>query len=75
MSDRIIVLTKRPATVKCIHDIDFEMDNRTPLNCRESPKFSKYFNLLWKELNDEKSDIKEVSTSRRKYLKDVRLKK
>ena len=54
MSDRIIVLTKRPATVKCIHDIDFEMDNRTPLNCRESPKFSKYFNLLWKELNDEK---------------------
>ena len=54
MSDRIIVLTKRPATVKRIHDIDFEMDNRTPLNCRESPKFSKYFNLLWKELNDEK---------------------
>lgn len=54
MSDRIIVLTKRPATVKCIHDIDFEMDNRTPLNCRESPKFSKYFNLLWKELNDKK---------------------
>ena len=54
MSDRIIVLTKRPATVKNIHDIDFEIENRTPLNCRESPKFSKYFNLLWKELEDEK---------------------
>ena len=54
MSDRVIVLTERPATVKDIHTIDFEMENRTPLNCRESPKFSKYFNLLWKELENEK---------------------
>lgn len=54
MSDRIIVLTKRPATVKNIHEIDFEMENRTPLNCRESPKFSKYFNLLWGELENGK---------------------
>ncbi len=54
MSDRVIVLTERPATVKDIHTIDFEMENRTPLNCRESPKFSKYFNLLWKELGNEK---------------------
>ena len=51
MSDRVVVLSKRPATVKNIHEIDFEMDNRTPLNCRESPKFSKYFNLMWKELD------------------------
>ncbi len=51
MSDRVIVLTKRPATIKTIHTIDFEMDNRTPLNCRESPKFSKYFDTLWKELD------------------------
>lgn len=50
MSDRVIVLTQRPATIKKIYDIDFEMPNRTPLNCRESSKFSKYFNLLWKEL-------------------------
>lgn len=50
MSDRVVVLTQRPATVKKIHKIDFELENRTPLNCRESPKFSKYFNLMWKEL-------------------------
>lgn len=50
MSDRVIVLSQRPATVKNIYDIDFEMENRTPLNCRESPKFSKYFNQMWKEL-------------------------
>ena len=52
MSDRVIVLTKRPAVVKNIHTIDFEMENRNPINCRESPKFSKYFDTIWKELQD-----------------------
>ena len=51
MSDRVVVLTKRPATVKNIHNIEFEMDNRNPINCRESPKFSKYFDTIWKELD------------------------
>ncbi|MGN1269554.1 MAG: ABC transporter ATP-binding protein [Clostridia bacterium] len=51
MSDRVVVLTRRPATVKNIHTIDFEMDNRNPINCRESPKFSKYFDAIWKELD------------------------
>ena len=50
MSDRVLVLSKRPGTIKDIHKIEFEIKNRTPLNCRESPKFSKYFNTLWKEL-------------------------
>ena len=57
MSDRVIVLSHRPAIVKKIYDIDFEMEDRTPLNCREKPKFSKYFNLMWKEMEDkEKHD-------------------
>lgn len=51
MSDRVIVLSKRPAVVKKIHTIDFEMKNRNPINCRESPKFSKYFDTIWKELD------------------------
>ena len=50
MSDRVIVLTQRPGTIKDIHKIKFDIENRTPLNCRESPEFSKYFNTLWKEL-------------------------
>ena len=50
MADRVLVLTKRPGTVKDIHKIDFEMENRNPINCRENPKFSKYFNTLLKEL-------------------------
>ena len=52
MSDRVVVLSQRPATVKNIYTIDFEMENRTPLNCREKPKFSKDLNIMWKELEE-----------------------
>lgn len=50
MSDRVLVLSKRPGTIKDIHKIEFNMENRTPIDCRENPKFSQYFNTLWKEL-------------------------
>lgn len=50
MSDRVLVLSKRPGTIKDIHKINFGIENRTPINCRESPKFSQYFNTLWKGL-------------------------
>ena len=51
MSDRVIVLGKRPATVKSIYEINFDIQNRNPLNCRKSAKFSEYFDCLWKELD------------------------
>ena len=51
MSDRIVVLSKRPATVKSIHKIEFNIENRNPLNARETPEFSKYFDSIWKELD------------------------
>lgn len=51
MADRVIVLSNRPASIKNIYNIDFEIENRDPLNCRKSPKFSQYFDLLWKELD------------------------
>lgn len=50
MSDRVVVLTQRPARVKNIYRINFDIKNRNPINVRESPKFSQYFNELWKEL-------------------------
>ena len=51
MSDRIVVLSKRPAHVKQIHEIKFSLKNRDPLNVRETPEFSKYFDSIWKELD------------------------
>ena len=50
MGDRVVVLTKRPGTIKSIHEIEVDIQDRNPLNCRQTPKFSEYFNILWKEL-------------------------
>ena len=48
MADRVIVLTKRPATVKNIFSVD--IDAPTPLKKRESPRFSEWFDRIWKEV-------------------------
>lgn len=52
MADRVLVLSSRPAKIKSIHKIEFEnLLERTPLKCRKDPKFSYYFDVLWKELD------------------------
>ena len=56
MSDRILILTKRPAKILDTVTIDFEMENRNPINCRESPKFSKYFDYIWKKLGGQSNE-------------------
>ncbi|MBN7772594.1 ABC transporter ATP-binding protein [Clostridium aminobutyricum] len=53
MGDKIIILSHRPAIVKEVLSIDFEEEQRTPLNCRKNPKFSMYFNYIWKELGSD----------------------
>ncbi len=50
MGDRILVLSARPAVVQENLTIDFEMENRTPLTCRNNPRFGRYFDHIWKEL-------------------------
>lgn len=51
MSDEVIVLTKRPSTIEEVYQIEFSMEKRTPLTCRDDPKFSEYFDKIWKSLN------------------------
>lgn len=51
MADRVIILSSRPATIKAIIPIDLGIENRTPLSSRNAPAFKSYFNLIWKELN------------------------
>ena len=51
LADRVIVLSKRPATVLCIVPVSFNLENDTPLNRRNAPEFKTYFNQIWKELN------------------------
>lgn len=51
MADKVIILSKRPATLLRIVTIDLGMEERTPLASRNAPEFKSYFNLIWKELN------------------------
>ena len=57
MSDKIIILTSRPATVK--DEVLPKLEEETPLKRRENPKFSVLFDKLWRELdNENKKDKK-----------------
>lgn len=51
MADRVLVLTKRPATVCADIRIQFEKEKATPFERRGEPEFKEYFNEIWKELN------------------------
>lgn len=51
MTDRVVLLSKRPGTVKNIYEIKFNNDNRTPLSSREDPEFGHYFQEIWKGLD------------------------
>lgn len=52
MSDKIIVLSDRPAIIKNIHEINFDIPNDDPLSRRDHPLFRKYFDTIWRELNN-----------------------
>lgn len=49
LSDRIVVLSHRPADVKAIHKLE-ELQGVPPMERRNHPAFQKYFNTIWKEL-------------------------
>lgn len=53
MADRVVVLTRRPGSIKNIHNMRLTCDgnSRTPLCSREAPEFRHYFNQIWKELD------------------------
>jgi NitT/TauT family transport system ATP-binding protein len=51
LSDKIIVLSNRPAKVRRIMDIDIPGKEKGSLAVREHAKFGDYFQILWKELN------------------------
>lgn len=53
LADRIIVLSKRPAAIKCDLPIHLTIAEDSPLSARNAPEFKEYFNKLWKEISDE----------------------
>ena len=53
LSDRVIVLSERPATVKGEFPIRLTLPDDSLLAARKAPEYSKYFNQIWEELSDE----------------------
>ena len=50
MADRVIVLTKRPATVKKIYEINM-VNKSTPINNRKTKEFNEYYDMIWRDLD------------------------
>ena len=50
LSDRIIILGKRPATIKKELEIKLTLKDDSPLAARNAPEFAGYFNQLWEEM-------------------------
>lgn len=54
MADKVIVFSKRPATIKKVHEIKMKSDHPlTPLEKRKQNEFRMYFDEIWSELNEE----------------------
>ena len=50
MADRIIVLTKRPCSIKKIYQINLK-NKDTPINNRKDPNFNYYYDMIWRDLD------------------------
>ncbi len=50
LSDRVVVLSKRPATIKNIYDIKLT-NKSTPTNNRKCSEFYDYYDKIWKDLD------------------------
>ena len=53
LSDRVLVLSKRPATVKAEFPIFLTLSDTSPLAARKAPEYTSYFNRIWEEISYE----------------------
>ena len=57
MADVVIVLTKSPCSVKDIIPIEFEKNGIERSKIRTSKLFQDYFDMIWREMQDENTDL------------------
>lgn len=53
LSERIVVLSKRPSKVKNIYNIILT-NKSNPIDNRKAPEFSYYYDLIWKDIDNDK---------------------
>lgn len=52
MADKILILSRRPATITEEVEISLTVDDRTPFTARDAPEFTGYFHHIYKELKN-----------------------
>jgi NitT/TauT family transport system ATP-binding protein len=50
LSDRVVVLSHRPARIRSVYDILLEGDRTDMMAARDSPGFSDYVRNIWRDL-------------------------
>ena len=51
VSDRVVVLSKRPASIKNIYEINIT-NKSTPIENRKTPEFAIYYDKLWRDIDE-----------------------
>jgi len=51
LSDKVIVLSKRPSKIKKVYDIKFDK-NLDPIKRRNTESFNKYYDQIWRDLDE-----------------------
>ena len=58
LADKVAVLSHRPTTIQSVHKITLTLEgDKTPLTARLAPEFKDYFDLFWKELQNDEERI------------------
>ncbi len=58
LADTVAVLSHRPTTIQSVHKITLTLEgDKTPLTARLAPEFKDYFDLFWKELQNDEERI------------------
>ncbi len=57
LSDRVLVMSKRPGRIKAVHEIKLDCDRTDPVSAREAPGFGEYVTRIWKQLEIQTSAL------------------
>jgi len=58
MSDRIILMSSHPGAIEKIYDVPVELRNESPFLARKHPKYSRLFDKIWADLDQQKDSVK-----------------
>lgn len=58
MSDRIILMSSHPGAIEKVYDVPVELRNESPFMARKHPKYSRLFDKIWADLDQQKDTVK-----------------